>query len=119
MAGPPCRAEHVGSLLRPPELLAARAAHQAGRLSAADLRAVEDNAIGEAIALQREVGLQGVTDGEMRRGSWHMDFLYRIGGVEKTDRLLNIQFKNDAGTIDFSPAAHRVGGKLTLGETIF
>ncbi|MBV8776676.1 MAG: 5-methyltetrahydropteroyltriglutamate--homocysteine S-methyltransferase [Alphaproteobacteria bacterium] len=119
ITGPPFRADHVGSLLRPPDLLQARAAHQAGRLGAAELRAAEDRAIGDAVALQRDAGLHGVTDGEMRRGSWHMDFLYRIGGVEKTDRVLNIQFKNEAGTVDFSPTAHRVAGKLTLGETIF
>src|SRR5665213_24331 len=119
MSGPPFRADHVGSLLRPAELLAARAEHQAGRIGAADLRAAEDRAIRDGIKLQRDAGLKVVTDGEMRRGSWHMDFLYQIGGVAKTDRLLNIQFKNEAGTIDFSPAAHRVGGRLSLDKTIF
>ena len=69
--------------------------------------------------MQAELGLKGVTDGEFRRGSWHMDFLYQIGGVAKTDRVLNIQFKNDAGTLEFSPAAHRVAGKLSLDKTIF
>jgi 5-methyltetrahydropteroyltriglutamate--homocysteine methyltransferase len=119
MSGPPFCADHVGSLLRPPELLQAREAHQAGRLSAAELRGVEDRAIAEAVKMQAELGLRGVTDGEFRRGSWHMDFLYRIGGVTKTDRTMKIEFKNEAGTIAFAPAAHRVGGKLTLGETIF
>ena len=69
--------------------------------------------------MQAELGLKGVTDGEFRRGSWHMDFLYQIGGVEKTDRRLNIAFKNEAGTVEFSPAAHRVAGKLRLDKTIF
>jgi 5-methyltetrahydropteroyltriglutamate--homocysteine methyltransferase len=116
---PPFRADHVGSLLRPPELLKAREEHRAGRLAAAELRRLEDRAIADAARMQAELGLQGVTDGEFRRGSWHMDFLYRIGGVAKTDRTLNIEFKNEAGTIAFAPAAHRVAGKLTLGETIF
>src|SRR5205085_858321 len=75
--------------------------------------------IKKAVALQAELGLQGVTDGECRRGSWHMDFLYQIGGVAKTDRVLHIEFKNEAGTLEFSPAAHRVAGKLTLDKTIF
>jgi 5-methyltetrahydropteroyltriglutamate--homocysteine methyltransferase len=119
MPNPPFRADHVGSLLRPVELLQARADRQAGRITAAELRAAEDNAIRDAVKLQRDVGLHPVTDGEMRRGSWHMDFLYQIGGVAKTDRVLNIQFQNAAGTIDFSPAAHRVGGRLTLDKTIF
>ncbi|MBV9825010.1 MAG: 5-methyltetrahydropteroyltriglutamate--homocysteine S-methyltransferase [Alphaproteobacteria bacterium] len=115
----PFRADHVGSLLRPPELLRARAEHQAGRVSTAQLRAAEDSAIVHAAGMQAELGLTGVTDGEMRRGSWHMDFLYQIGGVEKTDQKLHIEFRNEAGTIEFAPAAHRVGGKLTLGKTIF
>jgi 5-methyltetrahydropteroyltriglutamate--homocysteine methyltransferase len=115
----PFRADHVGSLLRPPELLRAREEFRAGRVSAAELRRAEDDAIRDAARMQSDIGLQGITDGEFHRGSWHMDFLYRIGGVEKTDRVLNIQFRNDAGTLDFSPAAHRVAGKLSLGETIF
>jgi methionine synthase II (cobalamin-independent) len=119
MATPPFRADHVGSLLRPAALLRARAEHQAGRLSPAALRQVEDEAIADAAKMQAELGLAGVTDGEFRRGAWHMDFLYQIGGVEKTDRALTIQFKNEAGTIEFSPAAHRVGAKLSLGKTIF
>ena len=116
---PPFRADHVGSLLRPPELLRARADHEAGRISAAELRRVEDAAIRRVVRLQEEAGLEGVTDGEFRRGSWHMDFLYRIGGVGKSERRLNIEFRNERGTIAFSPTAHRVGGKLRLDETIF
>ena len=84
-SGPPFRADHVGSLLRPLELLQARSEHEAGRLSAEELRCVEDATIRDAVRMQREIGLQGVTDGEFRRGSWHMDFLYQIGGVAKTD----------------------------------
>jgi methionine synthase II (cobalamin-independent) len=118
-AGPPFRADHVGSLLRPAELLRARGEHDSGRMSPEELRRIEDDAIAEAATMQAEVGLRGVTDGEFRRGSWHMDFLYQIGGVARTDRVLNIQFKNEAGTIEFTPAAHRVGGKLTLDRTIF
>src|SRR6202043_2699304 len=119
MSGPPFRADHVGSLLRPPELLRARAERQAGRISAEELRRIEDEAIRDVVRMQAELGLQGVTDGEFRRGSWHMDFLYQIGGVAKTDQLLHIQFKNEAGTIEFTPPAHRVSGKLTLDKTIF
>jgi 5-methyltetrahydropteroyltriglutamate--homocysteine methyltransferase len=118
-SGPPFRADHVGSLLRPAELLKARAEHQAGRLSAAELRATEDQAIRAGIELQRDLGLKGVTDGEMRRGSWHMDFLYQIGGVTHGDQRLHIEFKNEAGTVEFSPTAHRVNGKLSLDKTIF
>jgi 5-methyltetrahydropteroyltriglutamate--homocysteine methyltransferase len=118
-SGPPFRAEHVGSLLRPPELLKARAEHQAGRISAQDLRRVEDDAIRDAVRMQREIGLLGVTDGEFRRGSWHMDFLYRIGGVRKSDQTLRIQFRNEAGPVEAALGAFRIDGRLTLDETIF
>jgi 5-methyltetrahydropteroyltriglutamate--homocysteine methyltransferase len=119
LSGPPFRADHVGSLLRPAELLRARAEWQAGRISTAELRPVEDAAIGDAVRMQREVGLQGVTDGEFRRGSWHMDFLYRIGGVAKTDQTLRIQFRNEAGPVEAALGAFRIDGRLTLDDTIF
>src|SRR3954470_7916955 len=80
---PPFRADHVGSLLRPPELLQAREDHAAGRIDAAALRAAEDKAIRAVVRMQEEVGLQSVTDGEFRRGSWHMDFIYQLDGVTK------------------------------------
>src|SRR5207302_8370659 len=117
--GPPFRADHVGSLLRPAELLRARAEHQAGRLPAAALRAAEDKAIGDAARMQAELGLKGVTDGAFRRGSWHMDFLYQIGGVAKSDRTLRIQFRNEAGPVEAALGAFRIGGRLTLDKTIF
>jgi 5-methyltetrahydropteroyltriglutamate--homocysteine methyltransferase len=116
---PPFRADHVGSLLRPPELLRARAEHQAGRLSAEELRHVEDAAIRDAVSMQEEIGLEGVTDGEFRRGSWHMDFIYQLGGVTRAEQRLTIQFRNESGTLEFSPTAHRVSGKLQLERTIF
>ena len=119
MSGPPFRADHVGSLLRPPELLRARAEHQAGRLAAEQLRRVEDTAIRDAARMQREIGLHGVTDGEFRRGSWHMDFLYQIGGVAKTDSTLRIQFKNEAGPVEAALGALRIGRQLSLDKTIF
>jgi 5-methyltetrahydropteroyltriglutamate--homocysteine methyltransferase len=119
MPHPPFRADHVGSLLRPPELLQARSEHQAGRLSAAELRRVEDAAIRDLVRMQQEIGLEGVTDGEFRRGSWHMDFLYQIGGVEKTDQTLRIQFRNEVGPVEAALGAFRIAGKLTLEKTIF
>ena len=73
---PPFRADHVGSLLRPPAAAEARDDFAAGGITAAELSAVEDEAIRAAIAMQEEVGLQSATDGEFRRASWHMDFIY-------------------------------------------
>jgi 5-methyltetrahydropteroyltriglutamate--homocysteine methyltransferase len=56
--------------------LAARAEHAKGWITAETLRRVEDDCIRRAAEMQAELGLKGVTDGEFRRGSWHMDFLY-------------------------------------------
>jgi methionine synthase II (cobalamin-independent) len=78
---PPFRAEHVGSLLRPPELREARARAKAGTISGAQLSEVEDRCIRAAVARQEALGLAAVTDGELRRDFWHLDFLRRLEGV--------------------------------------
>jgi len=116
---PPFRADHVGSLLRPPELLKAREDFKNGKIQAAELRRAEDAAIKAGIKMQEEIGLHGVTDGEMRRSSWHMDFLYQIGGVVKTQDNIKVQFKNEQGVTEFTPSGVRITGKLKLGKTIF
>jgi 5-methyltetrahydropteroyltriglutamate--homocysteine methyltransferase len=116
---PPFRAEHVGSLLRSKELLEARQGHAQGLLTADDRRRVEDEAIRRAVRMQEGLGFRAVTDGELRRGSWHMDFLYQIGGVTKVQDNLKIQFKNEDGGVEFTPAALRVTGKLKLETCIF
>jgi 5-methyltetrahydropteroyltriglutamate--homocysteine methyltransferase len=80
---PPFRADHVGSLLRPPELKKARQERAEGRISALDLRLAEDTAIRRIIAQQEQVGLQSITDGEFRREDFYTDFYVRgLGGVE-------------------------------------
>src|SRR6266545_8365770 len=109
---PPFRAEHVGSLLRPPPLLAARKECEEGWITPGTLREVEDDCIRRAVQMQSELGLRGVTDGEFRRGSWHMDFLYQIGGVEKTERTLRIQFRNEKGPVEAALGAFHIGGRL-------
>jgi 5-methyltetrahydropteroyltriglutamate--homocysteine methyltransferase len=116
---PPFRADHVGSLLRPPALKEAREAHQAGRISAAQLQEAADTAVREVVKLQEDVGLKGITDGEVRRSSWHMDFLYQIGGVTKYQDNLKVKFNNPQGGIEFTPSALRITGKLKLTQTIF
>jgi 5-methyltetrahydropteroyltriglutamate--homocysteine methyltransferase len=116
---PPFRADHVGSLLRPAPLLEARKDVAAGRLDAADLRAVEDTAIEAAVAAQKEAGLRSATDGEFRRASWHMDFIYQLGGVSKAPGNMAVRFHNPSGDIEFTPAALHVGSKIRLDHTIF
>jgi 5-methyltetrahydropteroyltriglutamate--homocysteine methyltransferase len=116
---PPFRADHVGSLLRPAELLRARDQFGKKEISAAELWAVEDAAIRTVVKMQEDVGLEGITDGEFRRSSWHMDFLYQLGGTTKVQDNLKVQFHNEKGDIEFTPAALRVTGKLELKECIF
>jgi len=117
---PPFRADHVGSLLRPPELLRAREDFAAGAIDAEALRAVEDEAIREVVRLQEEVGMRTATDGEFRRASWHMDFIYELDGVSKVmDQALSVQFRNESGTIEFAPPSLQVGDRIGLSTTIF
>jgi len=117
---PPFRADHVGSLLRPPALLRAREDHAGGRLSAAELRVVEDAAVRDAVRMQEEIGLRSATDGELRRASWHMDFIYQIDGVTAArDANLRSVFHNAGGTIEFTPAKAMVSGPLGIDHTIF
>jgi 5-methyltetrahydropteroyltriglutamate--homocysteine methyltransferase len=116
---PPFRAEHVGSLLRPPTLMRAREEFAAGRIARAALRVAEDIAIREAVAMQERVGMRAVTDGEYRRASWHMDFLYQVGGVERVKEDLKIQFRNEKEAIEFTPSALKVSSRMHLDRCIF
>jgi 5-methyltetrahydropteroyltriglutamate--homocysteine methyltransferase len=109
----------VGSLLRPPELLAARADFAAGRIPAEQLRAVEDAAITDVVKMQEAVGLQSATDGEFRRASWHMDFIYQLGGISKAPGNLAVKFHNPSGDIEFTPASIVVDSKVRVDHTIF
>ncbi|MGO9454585.1 MAG: 5-methyltetrahydropteroyltriglutamate--homocysteine S-methyltransferase [Candidatus Binataceae bacterium] len=93
---PPFRAEHVGSLLRPPELLKARDDREAGRISADDLRKIEDDLIRKVVAMQEDVGLQAVTDGEYRRGVFYADFICRgLGGASVYYEIERMFFVDD------------------------
>ncbi len=116
---PPFRAEHVGSLLRPPQLLAARERHQAGQLSAAELAAVEDGAIRDIVRRQEEIGLQVVTDGEFRRAAWQVDFLKQFSNVVVSRATVKVSFHTEQGDIDKLPSALRVTGKLARPRPIF
>ncbi|GAA3731094.1 5-methyltetrahydropteroyltriglutamate--homocysteine S-methyltransferase [Plantactinospora mayteni] len=116
---PPFRADHVGSLLRPARLLTARADRAAGRITAEELRAVEDDAIREVVRLQESIGLRTATDGEFRRTSWHMDFIYQLGGIDPADEKLTVQFFNESGKLEFQSAALRVHDRVKLTDTIF
>ena len=104
---PPFRADHVGSLLRPQELHAARARHKKGEIDHAALRAVEDKCIREAVKLQEDVGLQAVTDREFRRDWWHIDFIHGFDGIDLT---VNKYAKFQAS--DEQPPFFKLTGKI-------
>ncbi|WP_214369301.1 5-methyltetrahydropteroyltriglutamate--homocysteine S-methyltransferase [Pseudonocardia sp. H11422] len=116
---PPFRADHVGSLLRPPALLAARGEQAAGTLDAAGLRAAEDAAIREIVAVQEDIGLRAATDGEFRRTSWHMDFIYQLGGITKTDERIRVTMRNASGEGEFTSAGLAVRDRVRLSHPIF
>jgi 5-methyltetrahydropteroyltriglutamate--homocysteine methyltransferase len=116
---PPFRADHVGSLLRPAELLQAREDHAQGRIGDDELRAAEDEAIRDAVRMQEEVGLQSATDGEFRRTSWHMDFIYQLDGIDPADETIRVAFHNEQGDVEFTTAALSVHGRVGLSKTIF
>ncbi|HEY8508063.1 MAG TPA: hypothetical protein VIL32_06895, partial [Steroidobacteraceae bacterium] len=119
MQKPPFRAEHVGSLLRPSSLIDARRAHQAGQLDSDALRAAEDNAIREIVRKQEDAGMRTVTDGELRRSSWHMDFLCRLGGVTPVRDSLKLQFHSESGDVEFTGSTAKVTGRLHLEKPVF
>jgi 5-methyltetrahydropteroyltriglutamate--homocysteine methyltransferase len=103
------RAEQVGSLLRPPELLQARIAHAEGRLTVADLRSTEDAAISAAFTRQREIGMDVFTDGEMRRAGWLTDMAEAVDGF--VSQRVELEWKGPGGTREPS-IAFAAGGKL-------
>jgi methionine synthase II (cobalamin-independent) len=109
---PPFRADHVGSLLRPKELLAARAQAEQGTLSAEALRAIEDRCIRDVVKLQEDVGLEGVTDGEFRRAIFHVDFLKRLHGVKVSASQYKVKFRGQGKEIDFAPPVLGVSERL-------
>ena len=98
------RADHVGSLLRPPEVVAAREALARREIDAPRLRAIEDAAIRAVVAGQERVGLEVVTDGEFRRENWYADFIGRLGGVEIREAAANPAFAHDTtSTVRYVP----------------
>ena len=108
---PPFRADHVGSFLRPSELLDARERFSRGEIDRPALRAVEDKAISEIVKLQEDAGLQGITDGEFRRTYFHIDFLEQLQGVV-TKGGGSVSFRTQQGTVDFAPPVMHVTDKI-------
>ena len=119
MSPPPFRADHVGSFLRPARLQAAREKFFAKTLSAAELRAVEDECIREVVKAQENVGLKGVTDGEFRRTFFHVDFLEKLAGVEVRYGEFSSHFRKDDGSkVGFAPPTMHVESKVGHATSI-
>jgi 5-methyltetrahydropteroyltriglutamate--homocysteine methyltransferase len=118
---PPFRADHVGSLLRPPEVFRARDQLGAGEISASELRGVEDTAIADVVKMQEEVGLRSATDGEFRRQSWHMDFIFQLRGMaERPPSEQAVEFHTaDGRTIISAQGTFHVVDRVSLDHTIF
>jgi len=116
---PPFRADHVGSLLRPPALKALREKVEAGQARPEDLSAAEDAAIRDVVRFQEDVGLQGITDGEFRRRSWHMDFLLRLGGLASEGKRLGVHFRGPGGEMVFTRPDLRIDARVTRPAPIF
>jgi 5-methyltetrahydropteroyltriglutamate--homocysteine methyltransferase len=107
-ATPPFRADMVGSLLRTAPLKDARAKHAKGEITAAQLKAVEDEEIKKVVARQEAAGLKLATDGEFRRAWWHFDFFWNLKGCERVAADHGIKFHG----VETKAESLKVTGKL-------
>ncbi|MFP6687942.1 MAG: 5-methyltetrahydropteroyltriglutamate--homocysteine S-methyltransferase, partial [Alphaproteobacteria bacterium] len=119
-------ADHVGSLLRPPELLAARLQWKAGGLAKDALQNLEDGAIRDAVRLQEALGLGIITDGEFRRENWWIDFVSQINGIKISEPDKGAEFKTSqeegSGYVPLvveTTGKVRFSGALTAGDFTF
>jgi 5-methyltetrahydropteroyltriglutamate--homocysteine methyltransferase len=109
MSNPPFRADHVGSLLRPQKLKDAFRDFYSGRLDANRFKNIQDECIVEAVAMQKDIGLKSITDGEFRRGSWFLGFVDAVEGLTTKDALFDFH-DAEGGVAKFQTAY--VDGKL-------
>jgi methionine synthase II (cobalamin-independent) len=115
---PPFRADHVGSLIRPQELRDARQAHLEGRLPAAELTAIEDRLIRDAVAMQERVGLQAVTDGEFRRTSFREVLFESMDGFSRERVETDFSFSYADGSTRRATPVPRVVSRLKRSSSM-
>ena len=115
----PFRADHVGSLLRPPELIEARQKFTRKELGAEEYQRIEQASVRQVVKMQEDIGLQMATDGEYQRSSWHRDFLQQIGNVRMVENNLKMRFHTHEGDTDMTPPGFRIQGKLHRPKPIF
>ena len=116
---PPFRGDHIGSLLRPEELLESRRKMRAGEISIEELRDHENECIREVVKLQEKIGLISITDGEFRRESFHVDFISQIENVTSSwdfDQAVQLGKEDKAGQDKKMPYIPYINGKMTRPE---
>lgn len=105
----PLRYDYVGSFLRPEKLKKARRQFDEGNLPYAELKAVEDEAITELIGKVKALGYQVITDGEFRRATWHLDFMWGIDGVGHAKTKTGLPFHGEAAMVDDTYLVGKIG----------
>ena len=118
-AEPPFRADHVGSLIRPQALIAARERKARGEITQDELIAIQHAAIREVVEVQENLGLHSITDGEFNRGTWQTDFLVRFANVGQVASKFTTTFHNETGATEGKPHMVQVSGKLSRPAPIF
>ena len=111
----PCRYDFVGSFLRPDYLKTARADFENGAITAEQLKEVEDKAILDLVAKQKKAGYHIITDGEFRRATWHLDFMWGFNGVGHSKTQTGLPFHGEAAMIDDT----YLTGKVSVGDHPF
>lgn len=111
MTKAPFKADHVGSFLRPAELVQAREQFAAGQISQEDLTAFEDKAIRDLVAKQQELGIENITDGEFRRAYWHLDFFWGLKGVEHVQAAEGYHFHDETTKADSALLSGKISGE--------
>jgi methionine synthase II (cobalamin-independent) len=116
---PPFRADQVGSLVRPPELVAARTEWSKGEIGTEELERIQHAAIREVVRRQEEIGLRAVTDGEFNRGSWQTDFLLKFENVVPAESRFSVHFHSEKGDTEGRPHTVKVVGRLRRPRGLF
>ena len=116
---PPFRADHVGSLVRPQELIDAWEARRQGKISPEEFQRTQQDAIRQVVGRQEELGLQMVTDGEFNRATWQTDFLLQFANVQQVQSKFKVHFHSEKGDTQGTPHTVNVTGKLSRPHSIF
>jgi vitamin-B12 independent methionine synthase family protein len=105
----PFRYDFVGSFLRPEKLKKARRQFDEGKIDAAALKKVEDEAITELVSKIKELGYHVITDGEFRRATWHLDFMWGFDGIGHTPTKTGLPFHGEAAMVDDTYIVGKIG----------